>query len=267
MQEREFKPSIIDFTVKHLLFISLLFLFTTASGSALAQNPSQDDDWQFGLGIYGWGAFIGGETATGGDVSIDLDDILDNLNFTAMVVAGVRKGKWSFATDLIYLDLEGDKDSVVPTAAGSIGVNTNVELKSWVVTPTVAYAVLESDTASLNIRGGARYLSLDTDIAMNSNISSMPVYASVSDSGSVWDAIIGVNGEIAFGKGWYAPYYLDIGTGESDFTWQVAAGVGYKFDICNVTLDYRYLSWDFDDKSSLDSMNINGPMLGVLFKF
>ena len=63
------------------------------------------------------------------------------------------------------------------------------------------------------------------------------------------------------------PFHLDIGTGDSDFTWQVDAGIGYTFDACDVVLGYRYLSWDFDDNPVLDNLNIKGPYLGVKFIF
>ena len=28
---------------------------------------------------------------------------------------------------------------------------------------------------------------------------------------------------------WFVPYYADIGTGQSDFTWQAIGGIGYAF--------------------------------------
>lgn len=248
-------------------FLFITFMAVTLAGTAIAKEVSQNDELQFGLEIYGWGAFIGGETASGSDVNLDLDDILDNLKFTAMGIIGVRKGKWSFTTDILYMDLEGDKDSVIPTNGGNIGVNTDLELRAWIITPAVGYSVVDSDNFSFNIIGGARYLSLDTDIEQNINTPLRPRYAKVSDSASIWDGIIGVRGEYAFNEKWYVPYYLDMGTGDSDFTWQVSAGIGYKFEVCDVVLAYRYLSWDFDDDAALDNMNINGPMLGVKFEF
>ena len=33
---------------------------------------------------------------------------------------------------------------------------------------------------------------------------------------------------------WYLPLYDDIGTGDSDLTWQLGAGIGYRFDKLNV---------------------------------
>ena len=267
MRRRGIKQPIFGISIKYLLVIPVFIVSIVLSSSAFAQDSAQNDEWQFELGIYGWGASIGGETATGSNIEMDLDDILDSLNFTAMGVVAARKGKWSFATDIIYMDLEGNKDSVIPTSGGLVGVNTDVELRSWIIMPTVGYALVESEKASLNIRGGARYLSLSTDIEMNVNTPSRPLYAKVSDSGDVWDAIIGVQGKFAYNERWYSPYYLDIGTGDSKFTWQVAAGIGYKFDVCDVILEYRYLSWEFDDNQVLDNMNISGPLLGVKFEF
>jgi len=35
---------------------------------------------------------------------------------------------------------------------------------------------------------------------------------------------------MAFGESrkWFVPYYLDVGTGESDLTWQAMGGIGYS---------------------------------------
>ena len=46
----------------------------------------------------------------------------------------------------------------------------------------------------------------------------------------VWDGIVGVKGRYAFGdnRAWSMPFYLDVGHGQSEVTWQVAAGLGYS---------------------------------------
>ena len=61
--------------------------------------------------------------------------------------------------------------------------------------------------------------------------------------------------------------YLDIGTGESDLTWQALAGIGYRFKRFDVHAVYRYLSWDFDDNPALDELDISGPAVGLRFLF
>ena len=76
-----------------------------------------------------------------------------------------------------------------------------------------------------------------------------------------------VEPEVTLADNWYAPYYLDVGTGDSDFTWQIAAGVGYRFDWGEVNLRYRYMDWDFKSGSALDNLNHRGPQLGARFYF
>ena len=56
-------------------------------------------------------------------IDIDLDDILDNLNLTVMGIVGANKAKWSFATDLIYLDIEADNSATVPLPSHPVQVS------------------------------------------------------------------------------------------------------------------------------------------------
>ena len=89
----------------------------------------------------------------------------------------------------------------------------------------------------------------------------------ISGSGGVWDGIVGVTGELNLNDKWYAPYYLDVGAGNSNFTWQAMAGVGYRFDKFDAILTYRYMDWDFDDNDVFDDLNLSGPMIGIEGEF
>jgi len=263
MKEKPSNTIIHSATMKCLLIMSL-FLFAT-----VFSNPAQadDDDWKFAFGLYGLYGNIGGEEANGSEIDIGADDLIDDLNFGITGALGAYKGKWGFMVDLIYVAVEDDSSSEISTGTDTLSVNTNVELTNWIVTPLLGYKAVQSDSVNMHIVGGARYLSLDADVAIYANTAARPLLARVSDSGSVWDGIVGVKGELSLNERWYIPFYLDIGTGESDFTWQANAGLGYRFEVCEDVLSYRYLSWDFDDNPALDNMNISGPMLGIKFKF
>ena len=63
------------------------------------------------------------------------------------------------------------------------------------------------------------------------------------------------------------PLYIDVGTGESDITWQAAAGIGYAFDGGSVNLLYRHMAWNFKSDSLLRDIAFSGPMLGAAFHF
>jgi hypothetical protein len=55
------------------------------------------------------------------------------------------------------------------------------------------------------------------------------------------------------------PYYLDVGTGSSNWTWQALLGVGYAFDWGDVNLsDPQPLAYDFNGKNDAD-LRMTGP--------
>jgi hypothetical protein len=85
------------------------------------------------------------------------------------------------------------------------------------------------------------------------------------------DAFIGVNGRYAFGNGdrWTLRYYADIGTGESDMTWQALLGLAYGFRWGDLFVAYRHLDYDIGDVSGLNDLTISlsGPTFGATFRF
>ena len=135
----------------------------------------------------------------------------------------------------------------------------SADLTGWIVTPALGYTLVDSQNTRLDVVAGARYLYLDAELGVGAS--------TVEDSVSYWDGIIGVRGAINLTDKWYLPYHLDIGTGDSDFTWQALGGVGYKFSKVDVIVAYRYLSWDFDDTGLIDDLNVHGPFVGFKFVF
>jgi hypothetical protein len=63
------------------------------------------------------------------------------------------------------------------------------------------------------------------------------------------------------------PLYGDIGTGESDLTWPAAGGIGYKFSWGEVLGMWRYLDYKFKSNKQLEDLTLNGPMIGVTFRW
>ena len=48
--------------------------------------------------------------------------------------------------------------------------------------------------------------------------------SSDSGDGDVWDAVVGIRGQFELSGRWFMPFHLDVGTGDSDVTWQTTAG-------------------------------------------
>jgi hypothetical protein len=107
---------------------------------------------------------------------------------------------------------------------------------------------------------------------LNGDISTLPLPERSGSSGAEatqLDAIVGVKGRATFGAegNWYVPYYLDMGTGDPDLTWQGKVGMGYSFDSVDVIGVWRYLDYDLGDSTGITAINFIGPVVGVTFRF
>jgi hypothetical protein len=237
------------------IFITVsLLLFVCSAVNVSAAESTTDEEWKFGAELYFWGASIGGKSASDSDIDVDVGDILDSVELAFMGTAVMSKGKWSLAADVIYLNAE-DGDTIAP------GLNANVELTNWVITPLVGYNIVDTGRSRLDILGGARYLYIKADLKLDA------LGLRADDSGSNWDAVIGARGAVDLTEKWYLFGYLDIGTGDSDVTWQGLGGVGYRFKWFDLVAAYRYLRWNFSDNKALDNLYLYGPAAGIRFRF
>ena len=205
--------------------------------------------------MYLWGANIDGQTRRGQDVEITFADILDNLNMAFMGTVQARKGKWSATVDAMYMKLS--KDFTLLQFE-----NASIEQKAWVLNLNLARTLYDKDCFRLDVLAGTRYLSIDTEIDFTA-----PVAGTSTISDNIWDFIAGVKGEYFFYKSWFIPYYLDLGIGGSEFTWQGIAGVGYGFTMVEVVIAYRYMEWSFGSDKPFDNLHFQGPLLGAAIKF
>jgi hypothetical protein len=86
---------------------------------------------------------------------------------------------------------------------------------------------------------------------------------------STWDAIVGVKGRYAFGdnRQWAVPFYLDVGTGQSQSTQQAAAGIAYAFGWGEVTAMWRYLRYNAKSDKVFEDIRFSGPLFGATFRW
>jgi hypothetical protein len=265
--------------------LAALILGLLVSTSAFAQQPSDKaNPWKFGVSIYGYFPNITGQTSfstdSDNDFEIDFDDYLDSIQFALMGSLDVRKGSWGIFTDAVYMDAG---NSASASAEGSIenkAVPVNVtgdikvDLQSWIWTLTGYYRAISMSGATLDIHAGTRYLDVtqEVDWEFTGNVNSVPISDRIGDattSVTNWDVIFGFRGRFAFGsqKAWFVPYYLDIGTGDSDLTWQGVAGLGYAFGWGELVAAWRYLEYDMPSGMAIGDMVFSGPVAGVTFRW
>lgn len=264
---------------------SLRVLALSATLLPAAAIAGNGDDWEFGLSIYGWFPELSGSTifptgsGTGSGFEVPVDNILDSFQFAFLVSLDVRKGNVGLFTDMVYMDL-GNTNKVINE--GTIGgtdipydatVHTGFDMKSLVWTTAGYFRVVDEQKKTFDILAGVRYADIEQslDWSFEGNISDIPLPGREGDvkvSVDYWDAIIGMRGHVALGEGgWFLPYYADIGTGGSDFTWQAAGGIGYAFNWGELAAVWRILSYELPSDKPVQDLEMSGPEMGVVFRW
>lgn len=219
--------------------------------------------WTFTLAPYLWAAGLSGDVAKFGLPAVDVDssfsDILDHLDFGVMAVGEARKGPISFFGDLIYIDLSADAD--IDAAASSV----DVSVETFVGLLGVGYSVLQSSSGHLDVVGGLKVWSVDTNLSFSGGILN-----GVSESdGATWvDAMAGLRGDYSVTDNIYLTGWGFVGAGGADLDWDVAAGLGYRFsDRIESVLGYRALGVDYSDGPFVFDVVQQGPILGLVVRF
>jgi len=246
-----------------------------------AQAQAAADSWRWEAAIYGWFPGISGSTsfptgASGPGIDVSADKLIDSLKFAFLGQIEARIGRWGLWSDLVYSDMGGSQQSSREFTVGQqqVGVDANLsfDAKSWVWTLAGLYNLEARPESTVDLLFGARLLDQDQTLnwTMSSTIAQLPGRSGSSAvSATNWDAILGIKGRYSFGDGgkWFVPYYLDVGAGQSKLTWQVNAGFGYRFDWGAVFATWRYLDYQFKSGQLIDSMSMNGPVIGVAFQW
>jgi hypothetical protein len=241
-----------------------LMLIGTAPGFAADTDGSSE--WEYILDLYFMGANMTVDTTGGQEVKVPFYQLLNALDFAFMTEIGARNDKWSIMTDIIYMNLTQKEELRSGTLPGGtpVTINEKIDMNSWIVTPTVGYALHNGDDARVEVIGGLRYFWLDLGIQIDVNDHAV---FDKSASSTFWDGIVGMRGNINLSQSWYLPMYFDIGWGTNDSsTWQAYTGIGYHFSRFDAVLTYRYLDYEFDNSVASDLV-IKGPQLGAVFTF
>lgn len=257
---------------------ALLVALTAAVACAA---PAAADEDHFTVTPYIWLPNIEGQLrfeapsgATGSPrVKVGPTDYLENLEMALMIAGEARFGRVAAFTDVIYLDL-GTQGSSVVSVTGPLGnefpidVGSEVEFSGLVWTLAAGYEFIQTETFTSQAFAGFRYLSADAtlDWSLSGPLNQFPQTGSIGRDGEAWDGLVGVRGEGRAGN-WIFPYYIDVGGGDSEITYQALAGVGYRWGWGDLRLSYRHLAYEQDETDLIQDIAFSGPALGATFRF
>ncbi len=247
-----------------------------------ATAVSAESDWHWQGNLYGWFPDLNGQVAftdagNGTDVTVPIETLLDKLQFTGQVSLFGSKERWGFGVDTVFMNLGDSQEQTRqlffngnPLPA-DVTARIDFDLKALIFTAVATYRLGDAGQGS-DLYFGLRQLSIEAELGwqLSSNFVGIPELAAgaVSRDGEVLDAIIGIRGSPRFGAAqqWTVPYFLDMGTGDSDFSWHSMIGVGYKLGDGDLVLGWRHLDYDVE-ADVLRSINFDGPMLGYSFSW
>jgi len=270
---------------------ALLALVGLAPAAALAQvAPTRlvipgETGWHYSASLYAYLPSVGGTTAypidSGGTpIGPSASQILDTLKMFAMGTFGAHNGTWGVFTDAVYLNFGGSKSASRDFTIGNIGLPADASasldwgLKGWVVTMAGEYRVAADPSWTVDVLAGGRWFDMREKLSWSISGSIGPLdpasrAGNLELGQSTLDAIVGVKGRYGFGanREWSVPFYLDIGTGQSDSTYQAAAGVAYGFKGGEVSAMWRYLGYRLKDSRGFQDIHFSGPLVGVAFRW
>jgi hypothetical protein len=244
----------------------VLVLLALSSLPAAAESTDAGG-WRYGAHLSLWGPTVRGNTASGSDIKLSFKDIVNSRKAAYMAMLSAENGKWSLKADLLYMDLLDTNRSTSDPLGIPLKSKVDVELQAFTTTLLGGYRVYEREAFRLELLGGARLLWIQADTDVRIAGPNQIIRSSASDSSSVWDAVVGFRAETDLADKWYTTFYGDIGTGDSDYTWQALWSINYRFKSLDASLGYRHLEFNLDKGAALDDLKIRGPFVGGRFWF
>jgi hypothetical protein len=232
---------------------------------------------------------LGGGTATT-TVSAGAGELISHLNFAAMLAAEARYDRFSLLTDIMYLSASVSSSQITSFDFGSTSIpvgrvaleSVSTRIRSTVWTLAGGYTLAEETWGNVDVIAGFRLLAanqatsfgLSATIARPDGSIALGRAGNLSGGGTIWNGIGGVRGRVYladvdwFGGGRiFVPFYVDIGAGGSNLTWQIFSGLGYQSEQVGVSVGYRYLTFQQGNSSVIQKLSLGGPIIVASFKF
>jgi hypothetical protein len=278
-----------------------------AFAADFAEPPTPADKWEFSFTPYGWMINVNGDITARGrtvDVNEDFFQIVEKSDslLAWMSFFEARKGRFSFFTDLVWMDL-GFPGHFQRRLSGPLGLatldikaNAQVDYQSTIIQTGVTYEVARWQSApgsytALDVLGSARYWNQDVDVSLRLtgtltvDLEELGLQfkrtrrVAVARSNDLeWvDPVVGARIRHQMAPGKELRLEGDIGGfgAGSEFSWQVVGTYGFDTTCLGTPLHavvgYRALAVDFSEngrfgKNGLDVVQ-HGPVMGVTFNW
>ena len=253
--------------------IALLIIAVFSASLAYAEPevnpiPKVSDEWRFSITPYVWApgmnstmSFRNTEIA---HADMSGSNVLSKVSAAATISAEAHKGNWGVMGDLVYSQMNNQGAKVFD----HVDLGSSVNLKNTIFTGAVTYTMANTPDVYLDGLLGVR--SISTTANLNVRVTGYPLNASVTNTTSTVDPVIGLKGRFRLAdSSWYIPLYADVGSGggTTNVTWQAMTGIAKGFSWGDITLAYRALYYDMKAGATLQKATMSGLALGATFNF
>jgi hypothetical protein len=173
-----------------------------------------------------------------------------------------RCGRWGVIVDGVVLKVSEDSSTPGPLLSA---IETTVTMGS--LDTALAYRVLDGERGWLDLLSGARYLMIDLELDLSSDLASVP---DVNKDRDWVDPFVGFRARYKLSDNLYLGGRGDIGGFGlgSDFTWQAFGGLGYAVsDSVVIEAGWRHLDIDYHHDDFVFDMAFSGSIIGVEIAF
>ena len=239
--------------------------------------PANASEWQWLVVPYLWAS------GTSVDMTIDpyleiegtlnFSDLLDEVNYGFQVHLEGQRDKFGVFADITYLNAS-DGMTTPPGDVLPGGSNVHAEISTWLVELGGTYRLFgDAGLEGFDVLAGVRIIDMDLQVDIDLR-DPLPFTDTVDASDTYYDGFIGVRYGTIIGSHWALSIRGDVGTGDTDITWNGLANVSYLFGSRRqfaAILAYRYMRMELSAKDSgqdIDTtLDMSGPALGFLFRF
>lgn len=226
-----------------------------------------DIDASFRIEGFALQVYVGYTNSTLGlsqNAFLGLGDILSNVDWMIPIGADFRKGKLGFLPTIVAMKLSG-----ATTTPFNGFDRADVGMTMAMFNLPVYYRVVDRDDLSVDVLAGVRYLTVDLDVGLSGGVLGSALGpVSGGTNARVLNGIVGLRVQQDLTDSFFYSVYGDIGTGDSDLTWEVIADLGYRVsETFSASLGYRYLTFSQSSGANAVDLTASGPQLTLTWGF
>ncbi len=233
-----------------------------------ATESSAQSDTEWLVAPYLWYPDISLDQSSGGGGGISGSDLLSKTDAVGMIRIEAARDRWGLTFDYIFLSIADSRDVALPTPPGG-NLDVRGDLDLTVIEFAGFYRPSGSETG-INYLAGLRSIDADKVLLVT------PPFGGPSErfegDNRVTDLMLGARYLHRFNDHWDLTARADLSFGDSEGTFNLLAGLGYRFnDLFAVNLGYRHVNLEYeetDDGAAVTTeLTLSGPTLGLLFRF